>query len=295
MLWISCEDCDNAWSVASKYLGVGDGKDIFWRSVKRLKQNLMGIRNRLRTKAAQHGKCIKEDISAVTQDLIEVVTASNEQMVDFARDILKCAVDFIGIENLPCDFSAIGIGSLGRGEATPYSDLEYLFLIENLAHHKFFEKLAVLTYLFIGALGETKLSSMAIDELNGSLKHGVEVGWYIDGRAHGYQIDGITSSSNNVPTRASSETENGGFISTPEGLLAENKAVLDRPDPVKALRGDMTSMLMFTRLLYAVQKGRDDDQMEMEEQLLSKIEEGMRALKMQKNMERQYINMEMLS
>ena len=67
----------------------------------------------------------------------------------------------------PCDFSVVGIGSLGRGEATPFSDLEYLFLVKDAKQKSYFEQLAVMTYFIIGALRETKLGSMDIKELEG--------------------------------------------------------------------------------------------------------------------------------
>ena len=52
----------------------------------------------------------------------------------------------------PCDFDAVAIGSIARGEATPYSDLEYLFLVDRQTDEviRYFELLAVTSYFVIG-------------------------------------------------------------------------------------------------------------------------------------------------
>lgn len=88
--------------------------------------------------------------------------------MNFAGKIIQASIDAL-VQKPPCDFQAVAIGSLPKGEATPYSDLEYLFLVEKKTEMtvRYFENLAMTSYFLIGNLGETKLSYMAIDELQG--------------------------------------------------------------------------------------------------------------------------------
>ena len=90
----------------------------------------------------------------------------SESMSEFASKIVGRSVDLL-CHQPPCDFEVISIRSIARGEATPYSDLKYIFLIAQKTHETmpFFELLAFTAYFIIGYLGETKLSYMAIEEL----------------------------------------------------------------------------------------------------------------------------------
>ena len=51
----------------------------------------------------------------------------SESMSEFASKIVGRSVHLL-CHQPPCDFEVIAIGSIARGEATPYSDLEYIFL-----------------------------------------------------------------------------------------------------------------------------------------------------------------------
>ena len=53
----------------------------------------------------------------------------NEGMVQFTAEIMEKATTICG--SPPCQFSAVAIGSMARGETTPYSDLEFFFVIKN--------------------------------------------------------------------------------------------------------------------------------------------------------------------
>ena len=47
----------------------------------------------------------------------------SEDMRKFAGKIIEMSVNMLK-QNAPCSFEAVAIGSIARGEATPYSDLE---------------------------------------------------------------------------------------------------------------------------------------------------------------------------
>ena len=75
----------------------------------------------------------------------------SKAMRSYAGQILQYSVEMLLIKP-PCSFTAGAIGSLAKGEATPYSDLEYFFLVKckNPNTVKYFELLAVTSYFFIG-------------------------------------------------------------------------------------------------------------------------------------------------
>ena len=63
-------------------------------------------------------------------------------------------------------YCTIVFGSLARFEMTPYSDLEFGFLIDNPLDKAYFEKLTVLMQLAIINLGKTRLEELGIDLLS---------------------------------------------------------------------------------------------------------------------------------
>ena len=168
----------------------------------------------------------------------------SEDMRKFGERIIRESVNMI-ITPPPCAFDAVAIGSIARGEATPYSDLEYLFLVDRQTDDvmHYFEILAVTSYFIMGNLGETKLSYMHIEELNG---------WFDDKAKNGFKIDGLSPGAGNIPTGNSPKNRNH-FIVTPEQLAYRYKDILDNPDPEKASKGDLTSMLTYTKSLYSYQ------------------------------------------
>ena len=122
----------------------------------------------------------------------------------------------VGI-SAPCKFAVIALGSIAKGEATPYSDLEYGIIVEQ--ESKYFQKLAVDSYFRIGNLGETSLKSFDIAELKVPIDKSTADGCRIRGLqdfrqtiggddAVGYRIDGITMWSGNIPTGNGISREN---------------------------------------------------------------------------------------
>ena len=190
------------------------------------------------------------DTSSLEQPLHklrDIMTNSDSKMTDFAKDVmaytLKLFTSFT--EEPPCSFAVIAMGSFGRGEATPYSDLEYRFLLEHSSEQitDYFESLAVLSYFVIGALGQTKINSLDVKELND---------WFVDARKHGFQFDGITKSAGNIPN--GNDNDPNRFIKTPEQLCKEYLRVWESPGE-NAKAGDMTAMLYFTKLVFSYGNG----------------------------------------
>jgi hypothetical protein len=135
----------------------------------------------------------------------------------------------------------VGLGSVAKGEATPYSDLEYAFIVEQ--DDEYFEKLAVDSYFRIGNLGESPLKTFDIDELK--VTKG-QPPLYICNITVGYRIDGITDKAGNIPTgrRKGGQT----LTLTVEGLMELYKASAEAPFDGKA--GDMSDMLSSSVVVY---------------------------------------------
>ena len=134
-----------------------------------------------------------------------------EMMADFAGNIIEESVSILR-DQPPCEFQAVAIGSIARAEATPYSDLEYVFLIEKdttEASH-YFEALALTSYFLIGNLQETKLSYMAIEELQD---------WFDDKAKNGFKIDGLAKGAGKIPTGNGSTNQKNHFILTVDELI----------------------------------------------------------------------------
>ena len=176
-------------------------------------------------------------------EMIKSISLSCSQfMGEFAGRIIRGSVQLLNITP-PCEFDAVAIGSIARGEATPYSELEYLFLVKKKTPKtiQYFEMLALTSYFLIGNLAETKLSYMAINELQG---------WFYDTSKNGFKIDGLLEGAGNIPTGNGSEVKQNHFIVTPQELADRYQGILHNPDPTESLRGDLTAMLSYTTTLY---------------------------------------------
>ena len=133
-----------------------------------------------------------DKISNFTQLAKTASIQCTDDITKLASNLVDTAVQIL-TPTPPCPFLVVALGSLARGEATPYSDLEYMFLIEQSTPEteKYFELLAVTTYFLIGNFQETNLAYMAIEEL---------MGWFEDGAKDGFKIDGLQESAGNIPT-----------------------------------------------------------------------------------------------
>lgn len=165
----------------------------------------------------------------------------SQKMINIAGRIIRESVHILSSPP-PCAFTAVAIGSLARGEATPYSDLEYLFLIETNTPEtvEYFERLAVTSYFLLGNLGETKLNYMDIRELQG---------WFDDTSKSGFKIDGLSVGAGNIPTGNGTPTTTNQFIVTPADLCSQYEKVLNNPND-DAIRGDLTAMLLYMIPIY---------------------------------------------
>ncbi|WP_039458037.1 tetratricopeptide repeat protein [Candidatus Jidaibacter acanthamoebae] len=89
----------------------------------------------------------------------------------------------------PCKYAIMGLGSLARDEATPYSDIEFAILIEditpilNIKNKEYFRILTKLLHLKVLNFGETTPDIHNIPFLKG-IKCSIPMGFSFDGRAN---------------------------------------------------------------------------------------------------------------
>lgn len=140
------------------------GREIF-NKAKKYHSQLEEIRSYLRQDLESLGNIDHNDLDSEfehcrkIQDLYKRV---GEKMRELLSDMLKCCL--LLLDSPPCAFAAVALGSLARLEATPYSDLEWAFLIEKPDEpcKKFFRNLTQLMHFMVINFGETILPSMDI-------------------------------------------------------------------------------------------------------------------------------------
>lgn len=183
----------------------------------------------------------------------------NKSMQEFSQRLVSEAFNMCGEKSYcPCQFEVIVIGSMAKGECTPYSDLEYLFLVQSTQNIDYFVLLAVTSYFLIGSLQETSLAHMDIQELKGK--------WYRDSNPAGFQIDGITSRSGNIPTGSAYPNQRNKFIKTVSEMVNYYQDIYDNPGN-DADHGDLSAMLANTASIF---KFGDED---FHSELKNKLEE----------------------
>lgn len=198
----------------------------------------------------------------ILKDIPDLSKELNKDIVDFTRLVADKAATICG--DAPCRFSVVAMGSLARGETTPYSDLEFMILTESDTKTslaiEYFERLSVTIYFLVGNLGETKLKYMAIPELmtwseekGKFIKH-----WFNDCSKNGFKIDGLGDWAGNIPTGGGSKERQNQYINTVEGLVNQYQTVLAKPDPKESLRGDLSAMLANTIHIYGAESLHTD-------------------------------------
>ena len=167
----------------------------------------------------------------------------SEGFVTVSRVVIESSVNTLekACESCPCSFVAVALGSVAKGEATPYSDLEYAFIVEK--DNKYFTKLAVDTYFKIGNMGETPLKCFDIIEL----KKRNDLACNAADIASGYKIDGITEKAGNMPT-GNGKLNGQTLTLTVDDFMAlyQREAEL----PLGEIAGDKSDMLSSTVVIY---------------------------------------------
>ena len=169
-------DIENIWYNGNHPLSFSEHQDLITNH----KHKVMSYRNNIRQQVDSLDS-LQEALS-----LDDVFSDSNiqqaEQLVDAVFDVsVECTKGIIdvfssivgsSVEVLSkfgfsplFSFAVIGLGSVARGEATPYSDMEYAFIVDS-TETDYFTWLAMDTYFRINNLGETEMKRFDIAQLN---------------------------------------------------------------------------------------------------------------------------------
>lgn len=119
----------------------------------------------------------------IVRELFEMISSRIKQLLS---KIIQDCLEILG--EAPCPYEVMVLGSLARGEMTPFSDLEWAILTSSEPEEEiktFFRNLTNLAHLEIINLGETILPSMNIRVLMGG-------GWFYDDiTPRGISFDGL--------------------------------------------------------------------------------------------------------
>lgn len=198
---------------------------------------------------------------------MQTITADcNSKMIEFCHHLVSNAKSVMG--KPPCEFEVVAMGSIARGEMTPFSDLEFLLLVETETKGPYFVNLSIFIYLLINNLGETNLKCFNVQELKtGSAP-------FQDHRSNGFKFDGITKNSGNIPTGNGLENSKK-LILTPSELLENYRRVYENSvEEESTLVGSDISQMLYN--LVSIYKTK--------ESLLEQFQEG--ALKLSINEKR---------
>ena len=146
-----------------------------------------------------------------------------ETMITLTAKIFRDAVQDVG--PAPCGYSLVGLGSLARGEMTPYSPIECLLLMEKDTpdNRQYFRRVSTVFHGWVIQLQETILPTLAIPELNEEPGHPTDFydhGLYIQ---RGCSLDGSLSHGPKTPLgRLGIEAKPWGveLIQTPEHMAS---------------------------------------------------------------------------
>lgn len=140
----------------------------------------------------------KEHMRHFAGQVNEVSQICTELMIGFSKAICETSEEVVGHPTE--SYAMVALGSIARNEATPYSDLEYAFIVANSADKTYFHRLAMDTYFRISNLGETPLKYLYIEELYDEYRTEDEKRWFDDQAMSGFKIDGLLPKAGNIPT-----------------------------------------------------------------------------------------------
>ncbi|CAB4039684.1 tetratricopeptide repeat 28-like, partial [Paramuricea clavata] len=120
-------------------------------------------------------------------------------MKEFMKKILCQSIEKFG--SPPCAFALVGLGSLARQEMTPFSDFEFIFLIETDTEEirSYFRKLTYYMHIRVLNLQETLIPSLGLKHLNDTYRESKKDNWFWEEGPRGISFDGAFSFASKTP------------------------------------------------------------------------------------------------
>ncbi|MCE5318093.1 MAG: ankyrin repeat domain-containing protein, partial [Parachlamydia sp.] len=124
-------------------------------------------------KSPQPIRSSREHMNYFSEEVMSYQMRVTRKFKEFFSILLQDAVTILGPP--PCQYDICAMGSLGRMEPCPYSDLEFMILVENEACEGYFQFLAQLLHLQILSLGETASTDLIFTCLGEKNRSGLHV------------------------------------------------------------------------------------------------------------------------
>lgn len=117
------------------------------------------------------GKRIKELIKEISEILKRIrmsYNTKNDELYKLLKMMFTKCIKFLG--DVPCKYCIYCVGSYGRKEETPYSDLEWFITIEHEIGRDYMIKMTVLVHYIMIMQEETTLRIMNISDKQNTMK-----------------------------------------------------------------------------------------------------------------------------
>ena len=158
----------------------------------------------------------REELQNLQENKISSIQPINQMISGQYIAIIANVIEFC--ESLmgrpPCEYAVIGMGSVARNEATPYSDFEHIIVMEEQKNYEknleYFRWLSVISHAIVLNFQETIIPSLNIYGLNDSRSTFGD--WFYDEQTRGVSFDGLMIHACKFPLGRQQPTENKPWI-----------------------------------------------------------------------------------
>lgn len=139
-----------------------------------------------------------DKIEKIYQEIISFFM--NDKLNGFIQRLFSDAFNKLGHIPNESDFCIVALGSFASGTATPWSDIEFMILLDKSRSKEYFYKIVEIFQMMVIELGETKLRRMGIDSLNNFKTDKDTDDWFWDDVIpNGFNLDGVNKSACKTP------------------------------------------------------------------------------------------------